>query len=261
MSSLPLRAALLCLASSPAFACDPVTGEREQRVFLEWNGARVDDWTVADAGPRRVELPNGFVLGVAIEPADEAKYVRLAEQQRRVPELVKITLSDLGTTPARELTHTWGGANSIQGYGALGGADRVVELGDPGIRLVLLNPVCATFSPGGAVATHEAPVASRNAPVATPAPPASAEARFGLPVDRGGDTDEIVSQVGAEFRGWGPGSRIRLANGQEWQIVDGSSAMVGRGVGPGVRVVRAALGSYKMKFDGLSKAPRVRRVK
>jgi len=41
------------------------------------------------------------------------------------------------------MTHTWGGANSRQGYGPKGGADRVDEVGNPGILFMLSKPGCA----------------------------------------------------------------------------------------------------------------------
>jgi hypothetical protein len=261
-------ASLLCFALLPALgqACNVETGAREQRVFLEWDGRRVDDWLVGDAAPHRVELPNGFVLGIAIEDAPAERYARGGDAGAFVPELVRIALYDLSRTPARELSTSWGGANSIQGFGAQGGADRVPELGDPGIRLVLLKPVCvdtrtaATPARASGAATPAVPATAAATPTSA-SPPASAEDAFGRPAQHENDVEEIVSTVPAGFRGWGPNTRIRLANGQEWQIADGSSAKLGKGLGPGVRIVRAAFGSYRMKLDGLAKSPKVRRVK
>jgi hypothetical protein len=192
--------------------------------------------------------------------------VRRGGEDAFIPELVRIVLFDLASTPARELTAGWSGANSIQGFGAKGGADRVPELGDPGIRLVLLKPVCvdtrtaATPARATDAAAPASPATAAAAPTSAP-PPSAAEEAFGQPAQRENEVEEIVSTVPAGFRGWGPNTRIRLANGQEWQIADGSSAKLGKGIGPGVRIVRAALGSYRMKLDGLAKAPKVRRVK
>lgn len=132
------------LFAPAAMACNTETGEREQRVHLEWDGKSVSAWSVDPGEVRRVELPNGFQLGVSVGPAAPGAYDGMRTAFRHVPELVKITLFDAGTQPPRRLTTTWGGANSIQGYGASGGADRVQELGDPGITMILLKPVCAT---------------------------------------------------------------------------------------------------------------------
>lgn len=129
-------------ASSSALACDPDTGERVQSVALRWNGEPIVHYE-ATGDIKRVALPNGFELGVRIEPASAEKYAELAKQSKRTAELVHIQLFDLSQSPPRRLTHTWGGANSIQGFGADGGADRVEALGSPGVSMTLLKPVCA----------------------------------------------------------------------------------------------------------------------
>lgn len=91
--------------------------------------------------------------------------------------------------------------------------------------------------------------------------PGSAAADFGLP-ERGGEPVQttVHSSVGAQFDGWTSDARITLENGQVWQIVDGSSGYVG----PANRKVvirRAALGSYRIEFEGLNKSPTVKRIK
>ncbi|MFB9068082.1 hypothetical protein [Pseudofulvimonas gallinarii] len=131
-------------------ACDWTTGAREQHVFLSWDGKAVTDWVVASDSIKAVTLPNGFALGVKIEEPEPEKYVELSNKLQHVPETVKISLFDLSNGKPRPLTHTYGGTNSLQGYGAQGGADRVDELGTPGVLLTLLKPVC---SQQGAVAS------------------------------------------------------------------------------------------------------------
>jgi hypothetical protein len=132
-------AALVC---PTLLACNPVSGEREQLVFLEWNGRTIEQWEVRSPDMQRIELPNGFQLGLTIEPAPLDTYVRIWADGQHASELVKIALFDLGGDTPRRLTSTFGGVNSVQGYGSRGGADGVVELGDPGITLTLLKPVC-----------------------------------------------------------------------------------------------------------------------
>ena len=61
------------------------------------------------------------------------------------------------------------------------------------------------------------------------------------------------------FEGWGPTSRIRLTNGQVWQVTDGSSAPLSL-QSPRVTVKRALLGGYVMEFEGSNRTARVRRV-
>lgn len=69
----------------------------------------------------------------------------------------------------------------------------------------------------------------------------------------------MTSSLPGLFQGWGPNARLRLANGQVWQVVDGSSAALYLR-DPAVTVRRAALGSYLMEIAGTNHAPRVRRV-
>lgn len=116
----------------------------------------------------------------------------------------------------------------------------------------------ATPAPATKAATLAAAPA---AAAAVAAPPArSGEAAFGLPEAKRPDAAESVeSAVGPSFSGWGPNTRIRLANGQVWQVVDGTSVALPEGPRK-VSVKRGALGSYYLDFDGLKTSPRVRRV-
>ncbi|MFT7776353.1 hypothetical protein [Roseateles sp.] len=111
-------------------------------------------------------------------------------------------------------------------------------------------------------AATAAPIRSATAVVAAPvaAPARSGEAAFGLPEARRPDAVESVeSSVGPSFGGWGPNSRIRLANGQVWQVIDGTSIALPEGSRK-VSVKRGALSSYYLDFEGLKSSPRVRRV-
>ena len=64
----------------------------------------------------------------------------------------------------------------------------------------------------------------------------------------------------AAFRGWGPNARIRLENGQVWQVIDGSTLRVRPGARR-VRVEKALIGSsYFLEIEGINAAPRVKRV-
>ncbi|MCE4539163.1 hypothetical protein LXT12_18075 [Pelomonas sp. P7] len=102
--------------------------------------------------------------------------------------------------------------------------------------------------------------AARPAVALLPASAPSPEAAFGLPESRRPDSiDAVRSAVGPHFAGWGPNSRIRLDNGQVWQVVDGSSVVVSEGA-RAVTVKRGALGSFLLDIEGLKTSPRVRRV-
>ncbi|MYM81552.1 hypothetical protein GTP44_06230 [Duganella sp. FT50W] len=117
-----------------------------QSVAISSGKVEVAHYDVLSPEIRRLTLPNGFSLGLKIEPASPEKLQQIAKgSEGRAPtEWVKISLYDLRKSPAKELTSTWGPVNSYQGYGPAGGADRVVEIGEPGIDLKLSKPKCSS---------------------------------------------------------------------------------------------------------------------
>ena len=126
------------------FGCDPSTGKPIQSVVV-LSGRRVlGQWTGASTDIRTFLLPNGFQLGLKIEPAPANEYARFAEgvHAKYVPELVRIALFDMKAAVPRQITETFGGVTSMQGYSPHGGADRVVEVGEPGITLMLSKQEC-----------------------------------------------------------------------------------------------------------------------
>jgi len=132
----------LSFLAFPSHACDPDTGERQQHVFLSWGGQQLVNWEVRPGEVKQISLPNGFELGLALdEPASDV-YERQVERHDFVGELVEIKLFDVGSKEPQLLSRTYGGTNSLQGFGAQGGANQAGELGDPGILLTLLKPVC-----------------------------------------------------------------------------------------------------------------------
>ena len=70
----------------------------------------------------------------------------------------------------------------------------------------------------------------------------------------------MESTVAGEFDGWGPNSRIRLANGQVWRIVDDSSAVLPRRSDTKVRIARNVFGTMFLSVDGTNQSAKVRRV-
>ena len=101
--------------------------------------------------------------------------------------------------------------------------------------------------------------------MAAPAPAAGASpallaapAAFGLPRPED-PVQAIASHIPGLFEGWGPKELIRLANGQVWQVTDGSQAVY-RLREPKVMVRRAAFGTFVLDIDGANQVPRVRRV-
>ena len=53
----------------------------------------------------------------------------------------------------------------------------------------------------------------------------------------------IESQIPGRFEGWQPNTRIRLANGQVWQVTDGSSRIYDVN-NPKVEIRRGMLGAF-----------------
>ena len=125
---------------------------------------------------------------------------------------------------------------------------RCRALAEPAARLACYDAV-----PLAAVPAVAAPASS-----ALPAPGGVAATDFGLdrPVDK---TQEITSRIVGRFEGWRPGERIRLANGQVWQISD-DSARAHYVDNPKVRIRRGALGSFYLEIQGTNVSPRVKRV-
>lgn len=112
-----------------------------------------------------------------------------------------------------------------------------------------------------ALAAQPAQTATPPVVAATPSPtatasPAAAANEFGR---TGSGPDSIESVIPGAFDGWAANSRIKLGNGQVWQVSDGSSAFYKlRDVK--VRVKRGSFGSFYLEIDGVNQAPRVRRV-
>lgn len=127
------------------------------------------------------------------------------------------------------------------------------SIADPSARLACYDAIALG-------AAEPARPGSATPAAAAPAANATAVQRFGL-VDRAepSEVQSIESQVSGDFYGWGPNERIRLDNGQVWQVVDGSSGSVGPSTRK-VTVRRGALGSFYLDFEGLNASPRVRRI-
>ena len=100
------------------------------------------------------------------------------------------------------------------------------------------------------------------AAVAAAAPARTPEQNFGLEAvkQREAQPASIRSTVVGDFDGWGPGSQIRLANGQVWRIIDGSDAVLPRTKDAAVTIERNVFGTLFLKVDGGNSSAKVRRV-
>lgn len=125
--------------------------------------------------------------------------------------------------------------------------------------------VSSVPAPVAAPATMPVPPAVlAPAPVAATAPPAPVSSRaddFGLNQPRPETVlQQIESRIVGRFEGWAPGTRIELANGQLWEVIDSSRAAYDM-AGPAVRIKRGLLGSFFLEVEGVGATPRVRRLK
>lgn len=114
------------------------------------------------------------------------------------------------------------------------------------------------------------PATAPAAPAATPsAPQASAPARPAPPAQSSFGMEERIAQqeqprsmestIPGHFGGWGPRERIKLANGQVWQVVDDSSAYLNLD-NPRVVIRRGMMGGFFLEFEATTRTARVRRL-
>lgn len=68
------------------------------------------------------------------------------------------------------------------------------------------------------------------------------------------------STIIGDFDGWGPNTRIKLANGQVWRVIDDSSAVLPRRSNPKVRIERNLFGTLFLSVEGTNSSAKVRRV-
>ena len=116
---------------------------------------------------------------------------------------------------------------------------------------------------GTPAAPARAPAPAAAGRAAAPAGPAiptpSPDGQFGLAPKPSEEVNEIHTSIAGLFEGWRPNERIRLANGQVWQIADDTSSRIQRR-DPKVTVRRGAMGAFYLDIEGDNRSPRVRRV-
>lgn len=95
-----------------------------------------------------------------------------------------------------------------------------------------------------------------------PTTPQTTASDFGLESRRLGPVPvaSIESAIDGAFDGWLPRGRLTLANGQVWEIIDGSQAAYDLR-SPRVSITRGMSGSFFMAIEGVAQTPRVRRVR
>jgi len=127
---------------------------------------------------------------------------------------------------------------------------RCRSISNPAERLACYDNVKPGAKPATAASAPTRPAASPvPAAAAAPATAAVREQAFGLAPDEREQVQQVRSTIAGLFEGWNARTRLRLANGQVWQVVDGSSAYY-QLRDPKVTVKRAAFGSFLMDIEG-----------
>lgn len=113
------------------------------------------------------------------------------------------------------------------------------------------------------VACYDAiPLGAASPAAGAPVAAARAEQNFGMEAvkQREEQPQSVQSTIVGSFEGWGPGSRIRLANGQVWRVIDGSDAVLSPRTDVKVSMERNLFGTIFMRVDGTNASAKVRRV-
>jgi hypothetical protein len=131
-----------------------------------------------------------------------------------------------------------------------GGMLRCRGLTDAAARLA-----CYDALPLPSVAAKSAPAVNAVSPAAPQTP-----AQFGLESKAyKSELDLIESRIVGRFEGWSAGSRIKLANGQVWQVSDDTSRNLDMN-NPKIVVRRGVLGAFYLEIEGTNHSPKVKRV-
>ena len=145
-------------------------------------------------------------------------------------------------------------------------ADDAAMLQCRAIAEVPARVACYDAIPVGAAAPLAAPVVAAVAAVAATPTPQQREQAFGMATIKAPKSvtpeqdNSISSTIAGRFDGWSGNELVRLANGQVWRIVDGSSAVLSPMTDARVKVERNVIGTYFLKIEGTNNSPKVRRV-
>jgi hypothetical protein len=129
---------------------------------------------------------------------------------------------------------------------------RCRELRDTAARLTCYDAIPLSAAPA-------------SAPTPSPAAALPAAATFGLesrptPSAAPPPVASIESAIDGPFDGWLPRGHLKLANGQVWEVTDGSQAAYNL-KSPKVKITRGVSGAFFMAIEGVAQTPRVRRLR
>jgi hypothetical protein len=176
-----------------------------------------------------------------------------------------VVLGALGLGLALAASSTWANnAGMLKCRAIADGAKRLAcyDAIDLSVATTPAAPVAKSTAPTPAAAPP-AHNAAANAPTKSPPPTAAAvspAAEFGLPPKQTAvGVDRIETTIKGTLDSWQQGSRIRLANGQLWQVTDDSRGLCDC-TDRKVVVTRGAFGTYFLEIEGKGNAPRVKRL-
>lgn len=77
------------------------------------------------------------------------------------------------------------------------------------------------------------------------------------------DREPVVSKIDGEFAGWSAGTRLRLANGETWRVIDTAEYYVPKSkatTAPAVVLAPGLLGGWYLQVEGHGPRAKVQRV-
>ena len=153
---------------------------------------------------------------------------------------------------------------SLQAQAQTVGLQRCPTIEDPVARLACYDAAMPpTFSVTRPPGENKLPAPNAAAGAAVPASTNTKmdkESSFGLAdVRDANEVRAIESMTVPGFHEWRPNERIRLENGQVWQVTDGSSGRL-RHTPSKVTIRKGFFGAFFLVFQDMNLAPKVERV-
>ena len=199
-------------------------------------------------------MPPGLLFDVRKNRREAAVPPELANEGA-MPQGIRTTLVYLGLSAAAKAVMADDGA-----------IERCRRIAEPIARLACYDAIgspAAVPRPGASTSSAGQAKASSGEQPGDAGAGSATEAEFGLEwmaASRKAMPDSLSSFIPGAFEGWVPRERFALANGQVWEITDGSQAAYSLR-DPKVRITRGLSGSFFMHIEGVSQTPRVRRLR
>jgi hypothetical protein len=76
----------------------------------------------------------------------------------------------------------------------------------------------------------------------------------------GNDTEPVTSTIAGEFRGWSNGTLLRLANGQRWQVTEGSFYLGKPLTDPKITIIPGKISGWYLQVEGQNPRAKVKRI-